>query len=203
MRRKRAATSTPTRTKASTSASASASTSRRRALRPRPTPRWLTGRRDLDEVAQRRCLLVLSVLSGEKPVTAAISELGISRPLYYQLEEKALVAMLAALAPGASAASSADELTPLHRVAMLEERVAELEQDKRRLERLLFLTRKVLPAGPVAFPQKRGRKPKPPGSTSAGRSGSRRSASATATATMPASPPPTGSTPTPAGATTP
>ena len=191
MKRKRAAASTP----------ATTSVNRRRALRGRPTPRWLTGRKDLDEVAQRRCLLVLSVLSGEKPVTAAIAEMGISRPLYYQLESKALLAMLAALAPGVSTATSAVELSPLHRVAALEEKVAELEQDKRRLERLLFLTRKVVPPGPVAFPQKRGRKPKPPGSTLAGR---RRSRGSTRTV-MPSSTaaPTPASTPMPAGATTP
>jgi transposase-like protein len=100
---------------------------------------------------------VLSVLSGEKPVTAAIAELGISRPLYYQLESKALIAMLTALAPGASASTSPNEATPAHRVAALEQKVSELEQDKRRLERLLFLTRKVLPPGPVTMPGKRGR----------------------------------------------
>jgi len=171
----------------------------RRAMRARPTPKWLTGRKDLDEVAQRRCLLVLSVLSGEKPVTAAISELGISRPLYYQLEQKALLAMLAALAPGVSTATSAVELSPLHRVAVLEERVAELEQDKRRLERLLFLTRKLVPAGPVAFPQKRGRKPKALASTSGGRRRSRTSTRSSTTSPTPAPP----STPTPGGATTP
>lgn len=191
MKRKRAAASVSTLTPASTTQN------HRRALRARPTPRWLTGRKDLDEVAQRRCLLVLSVLSGEKPVTAAISELGISRPLYYQLEERALVAMLAALAPGASTATSPDELTPLHRVAVLEEKVKELEQDKRRLERLLFLTKKVLAPGPVAFPQKRGRKPKLPGSTSTGWRSSRSSTTATTNQ------PPSASIRTTDGATTP
>ena len=129
----------------------------RRALRSRPRPRWLTGREDLDQIAQRRCLLVLSVLSGEKPVTAAIAELGISRPLYYQLETKAIVAMLTALAPGSHGATSPDDAMPSHRVAALEAKIAELEQDKRRLERLLFLTRKVVPPGPVASPGRRGR----------------------------------------------
>jgi hypothetical protein len=129
----------------------------RRGPRPRPIPRWLTGREDLDQIAQRRCLLVLSVLSGEKPVTTAITELGISRPLYYQLETKAIVAMLTALAPGASSAESPNEATPAHQVATLEARVAALEQDKRRLERLLFLTRKIVPPGPIAMPSKRGR----------------------------------------------
>lgn len=192
MKRKRAATSS------SVPTTPTAPVNRRRALRGRPTPRWLTGRKDLDEVAQRRCLLVLSVLSGEKPVTAAIAEMGISRPLYYQLETKALLAMLTALAPGVSTATSAVELSPLHRVATLEEKVAELEQDKRRLERLLFLTRKVLPAGPVAFPQKRGRKP---GSTNAGRKRSRTSMRSAPTMTLTTSA--LASTPTPAGATTP
>jgi hypothetical protein len=191
MKRKRAA--------ASTAEPATTPVNRRRALRGRPTPRWLTGRKDLDEVAQRRCLLVLSVLSGEKPVTAAIAEMGISRPLYYQLESKALLAMLAALAPGVSTATSAVELSPAHRMATLEDKVAELEQDKRRLERLLFLTRKVVPPGPVAFPRKRGRKPKPPGSTNAGRKRSRTSMRSTATS-PPATP---ASIPTPAGVTTP
>lgn len=196
MKPTRAAASATTKRTSTTKSTPTAKT-RRRAMRPRPTPRWLTGRQDLDQVAQRRCLLVLSVLSGEKPVTAAIAELGISRPLYYQLESKALLAMLAALAPGASSATTADELTPLHRVAELEERVKELEQDKRRLERLLFLTRKVLPAGPVAFPQKRGPKPRGPGSARRGRAPSRSSPSTSATTPLVAS------TSTPAGATTP
>lgn len=196
MRRKPAAASTPTTKATPTTTTKGPRTERRRAMRARPTPRWLTGRSDLDQVAQRRCLLVLSVLSGEKPVTAAIGELGISRPLYSQLESKALLAMLTALAPGASSAGTPDELSPLHRIANLEDRVRELEQDKRRLERLLFLTRKVLPAGPVTFPQKRGRKPKPPGSVKGGRARSRSSTTPAAT-TAPAS------MSTPAGATMP
>lgn len=186
MRRKRAAPSAPTKTP------------RRRALRPRPVPRWLTGRKDLDEVAQRRCLLVLSVLSGEKPVTTAIAEMGISRPLYYQLETKAILAMLSALAPGASAASSPEEASPAHRIASLEEKVRKLEQDRRRLERLLFLTRKILPPGPVAIPG-RGRQPKARSSAAAGRSASRRSTPAPRPTTTPAPP---ASIPTPDGATT-
>lgn len=183
------------RTRAASSASTPTSPTRRRVPRTRPVPRWLTGRRDLDEVACRRCLLILSVLSGEKPVTTAIAELGISRPLYYQLETKALVAMLVALAPGASAAMTPAEAGPAHRIAELESRVERLEQDKRRLERLLFLTRKVLPPGPVAMPGRRGRKPRPP-SAEAGPARSR----ASTTKKTPASPEP--SIPTPDGATT-
>jgi hypothetical protein len=185
MKRKRGA-STPATTKAD----------RRRQPRRRGVPRWLTGRKDLDQVAQRRCLLVLSVLSGQTPVTTAITEHGISRPLYYQLETKAVLAMLRALAPGANAASSPDAATPMQQIVELEEKVARLEQEKRRLERLLLLTKKVLPAGPVAFPQRRGRRP------------GRRSAAAgpvpspllKKSMTTPASPP---SIPTTAGATMP
>jgi hypothetical protein len=68
--------------------------------RSRPVPRWLSKPSDLDLVARNRVLLVLSVLSGEKPVTDAIADTGISRGFYYQLEAKALNAMLLALAPG-------------------------------------------------------------------------------------------------------
>lgn len=126
---------------------------RRRKHRTRPTPRWLKAQQDLDEVARRRVLLVLSVLSGEKPVTDAIVESGISRGLYYQLEERALRAMLRALTPGQEAAASGQETSGadgyLRRISELEERVKRLETDKRRAERLLLLTRKVLPRGAV------------------------------------------------------
>lgn len=132
---------------------------RRREPRKRGVPRWLSGRKDLDQVAQRRTLLILAVLSGHMPVTAAITEHGISRPLYYQLETKALVGMMRALVPGANAAANPDDATPLRQIVELEEKVARLEQENRRLERLLFFAKKVLPAGPLAFPQKRGRKP--------------------------------------------
>lgn len=139
---------------------------RRRSERKRGVPRWLTGRMDLDQVAQRRTLMILSVISGHTPVTTAIAEYGISRPLYYQLETKGLVGMMQALVPGANAASSPDDATPMRRIAELEAKIARLEQDNRRLERLLLLAKKVLPPGPIAMPEKRGRKPR--SSTNAG-----------------------------------
>lgn len=142
-----------------TATSASTKRDRRRSPRRRGVPRWLSGRTDLDQVAQRRTLLILSVLSGHTPVTTAITEHGISRPLYYQLETKALVGMMRALIPGASSSSNPDDATPTRQLAELEEKVSRLEQENRRLERLLLLAKKVLPEGPVAFPQKRGRKP--------------------------------------------
>lgn len=190
MKRKRAAPS-----RAATTKPAPA---RRRTQRPRPVPRWLTGSRELDEVARRRLLMLLSVLSGEKPVTAIIGELGISRGTYYQLETKALIAMLQALAPGVEAAASPEAASPAQRVASLEQKVTRLEQDKRRLERLLYLTRKVVPAGPVALPG-RGRPRRPRNSAGAGRGPSRSSMRSTApTRSMPSP-----STPTTDGATTP
>jgi hypothetical protein len=130
-----------------------------RGPRGRGVPRWLSGRTDLDQIAQRRTLLILSVLSGQTPVTTAIAEHGISRPLYYQLETKALIGMMRALIPGATTSANPDEATPMRQISELTEKVTRLEQENRRLERLLFFAKKVLPEGPVAFPQKRGRKP--------------------------------------------
>jgi hypothetical protein len=119
----------------------------------------LTGRTDLDQVAQRRTLMILSVLSGQTPVTTAITEHGISRPLYYQLEMKGVIGMMRALAPGAGASTNPDDATPTRQIADLEVKVARLELENRRLERLLFLAKRILPEGPVAYPERRGRKP--------------------------------------------
>jgi hypothetical protein len=166
--------------------------------RPRPTPTWLKERQDLDEMARRRCLLVLSVLSGERPVTEAIEQAQISRGTYYQLEERALKAMLAALTPGGEHAPSE---SPLARVAELEAKVATLERDKRRSERLLLLTRKLMRPGPTkrraGRPSKKG--PARPRSTTTGsrpsRSSKRKTSTAAPTTSREASP----STPTLAG----
>jgi hypothetical protein len=181
------------------SSSTPAKQPRRRTERKRGVPRWLSGRTDLDQVAQRRTLMILSVLSGQTPVTTAIAEHGISRPLYYQLETKAVVAMMQALVPGASAASSPEDATPMRRIAELETKIARLEQENRRLERLLLLAKKVLPPGPIAMPEKRGRKSRR--WTNAGPAplhGSKKLVTATTT-----SPSPTTSTPTMAGGNAP
>lgn len=143
------------------------SRSRHRPLRSRPTPKWLLDKTELNAIAQRRCLTVLAVLSGEKAVTEAITELAISRGTYYQWEERALEAMLASLAPGSEAPGSSG---PSARVAELETRVATLEREKRRSERLLLLTRKVVKSGPVTTgagrPPKARRASTKPGSRS-------------------------------------
>jgi len=148
--------------------------------RPRPMPKWLLLQQDLDQVARRRCLMMLSVLSGEKPVTDAITEAGISRGLYYQLEEKALRAMLRAMAPGAQESGDgtpgADGMAK--HLTALEEKVSRLEAEKRRLERLLYVTRKVLPPGPVKS-NNRGRRPKVTSGQSSKGPGPRPSSSST------------------------
>ena len=118
------------------------STPRKRRPRKRPTPKWLVQQQDLDEVARRRCLMILSVLSGERAVTEVIMEAGISRQNYYELETRALHAMLKALVPGTSAEGAAT--TAEKRVVELEQRLKKLQTEKRRAERLLLLTRKVM-----------------------------------------------------------
>jgi hypothetical protein len=110
--------------------------------RPRATPKWLLRSEEIDKIAQQRCLMVLSVLSGETPVTDAIAAAGISRAAYYQLETRALGAMLRALGPLASAEGV--ETSPVRQIAALEEKVKELERARRRSQRLLLMTRRVM-----------------------------------------------------------
>lgn len=133
--------------------SPTASERTKRATRSRPTPQWLLTSNELDQVAQRRCLQLLSVLSGEKSVSEAIAEMQISRGTYYQLETRALAAMLTALTPGTTSADG----SPSGQIKALEEKVKKLEQGKRRAERLLLLTRKVVKRGPMKVGHGKGR----------------------------------------------
>lgn len=156
----------------------------KRKKRSRPIPKWLTGTPEIDDMAKRRCLMILSVLSGERPVTEVIEEHRISRGTYYNLETRALTAMLTALLPTASAETSPDEaaaVSPMQRIAQLERKIAKLEQDKRRGDRLLYLTRQIL--GPGTVKQARGRpstkQAKKSRSTTRGRSASAGSAKKT------------------------
>lgn len=138
---------------------------KRREHRSRPTPKWLFHSNELEATPRSRCLLVLSVLSGEKPVTEAIREAKISRNTYYKLETRALQAILAAMRPRASRRLSrnAELAAATSRIRQLLMRVDRLEQEKRRLQRLLLLTRKSLePAVKIAL---RLREPKTPRST--------------------------------------
>lgn len=170
---------------------------RPRPQRPRPTPKWLLKADDLDAIAKTRALMVLSVLSGEKPVTAAIEELSISRGFYYQLETRALNAMLAALTPGSDADPHTDASGATKRIALLEQKVERLEQARRRAEHLLFLTRKLIKPAQAKTAAGRPAKPKTTASTSVGRRPSRGSATKPTTTAKPEP----ASTPTPAGAT--
>ena len=114
----------------------------RRKPRPRPTPKWLQDPARLNAVAQSRCMMVLSVLSGETPVSEAIAQAKISRGTYYQIETRALKAMLAALNPLTTAKRRAPPDLSAARIQALMERVRLLEQDKRRMKRLVLLARK-------------------------------------------------------------
>ncbi len=141
-----------------------------RRRRARPVPRWLKDQQDLDEMAKRRCLMVLEVLSGMKPVSDAVEEAKISRGLYYQLETKAVRAMLNALSPGAE--STGQPAGMVERVKQLEQKVTRLEREKRRLERVLYVTKQVVRPGPVAAASGRrsasttnGKKPSPESTT--------------------------------------
>lgn len=130
---------------------------RQKKPRRRRTPSWLN-HPEFDAVARSRCLMLLSVLSGEKSVTEAIQEAKIYRPTYYQLETRALNAMLAALNPLARQGGSPDLSAAAARIEQLQRQVKHLEQEKRRTQRLLLLARKSIRA-PVTT-GRRGRPPK-------------------------------------------
>jgi len=103
--------------------------------------------------------MVLSVLSGETPVSDAVVQAKISRGTYYQMETRALNAMLAALNPLASGseAGAPDLSAAAARISELEAQVKALEQDKRRSQRLLLLARKSMRS-----PVSRGLRGRPP-----------------------------------------
>lgn len=130
----------------------------RRKPRRRRTPNWLK-HPEFDTVARSRCLMLLSVLSGERSVSEAIAEAKISRPSFYQLENRALNAMLSALNPRApTTLEGLPDASAAGRIEKLQRQVQRLEQEKRRGERLLLLMRKSIRA-PVIKPR-RGRPPK-------------------------------------------
>ena len=116
--------------------------------------------------------MLLSVLSGETPVTDAIAQAKISRGTYYQLETRALNAILAAMNPLASNAPSGESVAS-ERIAQLEAMLKRSAQENRRTQRLLLLTRKSIRA-----PLTMGRRGRPPkalvlNSSPVGRHGSR------------------------------
>lgn len=112
-------------------------------------------RNDVDAMAKRRCLMLLSVLSGEQSITQAIADAKIAAGTYYALETRALTAMLQALTPEATESGSS---TSWQTISRLEAKVKKLEIDNRRLERLLALTRRVVKSGPMKIGATRSRK---------------------------------------------
>jgi len=131
-------------------------TQAKRKNRPRPMPKMIE-KSDKDDIAKRRTVMILDVLSGRTPVSEAIEKASISRGTYYQLESKALMAMLDALAPGETKTGPSPSMSKALTAA--EDKADRLEQDKRRLERLLAMTTQVL-KGPMTTKAGRRRRKK-------------------------------------------
>ena len=104
-------------------------------------PLWLMQPAEQQAIAQRRTLMILSVLAGQKSVQDVIEEERVSRALYYQLEDRGLQGMLKALSPRIEGVTSEHrELRQAReQVRLLSERVRSLTQRKRSAERLLRL----------------------------------------------------------------
>lgn len=123
-------------------------------------PKWLKRPSEQQQMARARCLMILSVLSGQRSVAQASCEAKISRALYYQLESRALRGMLQALDPVPTLSpSEREELTRARgQMRALSAQVHELRQCKVSAERLLRLVLKTSQA-PVNT-ARRGRPPK-------------------------------------------
>jgi TolA-binding protein len=104
-------------------------------------PLWLMQPSEQQAIAQRRTLMILSVLSGQKSVQEVIEEERVSRTFYYQLEDRGLEGMMRALSPRIEGVTSEHrELTQAReQLRHLNERVKSLTQRKRSAERLLRL----------------------------------------------------------------
>jgi hypothetical protein len=104
-------------------------------------PLWLMQPSEQQAIAQRRCVMILAVLAGQKSVQEVIEEERVSRAFYYQLEDRGLQGMLQALSPRVEGATSEHRQLSEAReqVRHLTERVKSLTQRKRSAERLLRL----------------------------------------------------------------
>jgi hypothetical protein len=104
-------------------------------------PLWLMQPAEQQAIAQRRCLMILSVLAGQKSVQEVIEEEKVSRALYYQLEDRGLAGMLKALSPRIEGVTSEHQelLHAQSQIRALREQVKGLTQRKRSAERLLRL----------------------------------------------------------------
>ena len=104
-------------------------------------PLWLMQPAEQQAIAQRRTLMILSVLAGQKSVQEVIGQERVSRTFYYQLEDRGLQGMLQALSPRIEGVTSEhQELTQARaQIRALREQVRSLTQRKRSAERLLRL----------------------------------------------------------------
>lgn len=111
-------------------------------------PLWLMQPTEQQAIAQRRTLMILSVLSGQKSVQEVIEQERVSRAFYYQIEDRGLQGMLQALSPRIEGVTSEHRelLQAREQMHLLSERVRSLTQRKRSAERLLRLLIKSTPA---------------------------------------------------------
>src|SRR5688572_19335323 len=86
-------------------------------------PKWFESSTQVQAVARSRCLMVLSVVSGERSVSDAVAQAKISHNMYYQMEMRALNAILVALHPHSRWAEQ----------GALKERIKHLEAQLKRL----------------------------------------------------------------------
>ena len=123
-------------------------------------PSWLTRPGESRAMAQSRCVMILSVLSGHKSVGEVIGEEKICRALYYSLENRALKGMMRALDPlSAGVANDRQELkVAKRRIRALQEQLRGVTQRKRSAERLLMLMMKT--SRTSVHSGRRGRPPK-------------------------------------------
>ena len=104
-------------------------------------PLWLMQPAEQQAIAQRRCLMILSVLAGQKSVQEVIEAEQVSRALYYQLEDRGLAGMLQALSPKVEGVTNEHRelMQAREQIRMLTGQVKSLTQRKRSAERLLRL----------------------------------------------------------------
>ena len=104
-------------------------------------PLWLMQPSEQQAIAQRRTLMILSVLAGQKSVQEVIEEERVSRTFYYQLEDRGLEGMMKALSPRIEGLTSEHRelIQTRERLRRMSERMKSLMQRKRSAERLLRL----------------------------------------------------------------
>ena len=95
-----------------------------------------------DEASKKRVWTVLQVLSGQMGISEAAKAAQISPNRYYQLEQKAVHAMLLAMSPTQGRGQ------PMERLQKMEKRSEALEQENARQKQLLRMARKLW--GPMA-----------------------------------------------------